>query len=523
MRLPLIIILLAIPVILSAQSSRDVKSAEADTQGPLGPRVGSVIDSTERVYFNLFPDVDDFVSAYLIAENDSVAVTIIAEDQPDQVVRLTPRDAGFLRWYFDNFEAIAHREKGSASAAMIATATDLNMLRSLSPLLDIGVFDPVSRRTMSEASHARITLLDSSSVSGPVLWNDTAAIALWTRDGPFFAIDLNERLRIIPVDSIMELNTKVPIGFSRAFSGVFPLLGAITYKLIGGVTFNTLKHEDAIMVAAAGLYAILYSAIPAALIALIGRGIPVPHTFEAGMDIDDVRDALERLATREFFVDGLPLELRYAIRDFRLTHAMREPRPLVSTPVPSTKRKSSIAGTWIGGEMVVSLFGARTQPYGTGIGISTAYDYPLLRLAETDWELGLRPRAAAGLTYLSGEVVTTLQLNSPFYLCGGLTWLWTDGPEDEVQDSEGHGPTYEHTNTLHLDSFWQQTSLTIGIGYGFSNSFIELQYRRLLKPALSGTTWMFPGWSSYPNNTPTFEDLGTWAYPSVSIIFGWRL
>ncbi|MFZ1729332.1 MAG: hypothetical protein WBQ23_02515 [Bacteroidota bacterium] len=523
MRLPFIIIPLTIPFLLFAQERQAAASAAAETQQLFGPRVGSVIDSTERVYFNLFPDIDEFVSARLEAAHDSVVVTIFTGGPAGRQLRLTPRDAAFLRWYFDNFEAIAHREEGSASSAMIATATDLNMLRSLSPLLDIGVFDPVSRRTMSEAPHARIILLDSSSVSGPVLWNDTAAIALWTGGGPFFAAEMNERLRIVPVDSIMELNSKVPIGFSRAFSGVFTLLGAITYKLIGGVTFNTLKHEDAIMVAAAGLYAILYSAIPAALIALIGKGIPVPHTIEAGMDIDDVRHALERLATREFFVDGLPLELRYAIRDFRLTHAMREPRPLVSTPVPSTKRTPLIAGTWIGGEMVVSLFGARTQPYGTGIGISAAYAYPLLRLAETEWELGIRPRAAAGLTYLSGEVVTTLQLNSPFYLCGGLTWLWTDGPEDEVQDSEGHGPTYEHTNTLHRDSFWQQTSLTIGIGYVFSNSFVELQYRRLLEPALSGTTWMFPGWSSYPNNTPTFEDLGTWAYPSVSLLFGWRL
>ncbi|MBE0643252.1 MAG: hypothetical protein IH600_04165 [Bacteroidetes bacterium] len=437
-------------------------------------------------------------------------------------MRLTPRDAAFLRWYLDHFEAIAHREDGSASSAMIAMATDLNLLRSLSPLLDIGVFDPVSRRTMSEASHARILLLDSNSISGPVLWNDTASIALWTGDGPFSAVDMNDRLRIVAVDSIAELRTKVPVGFYRAFRGIFPLLGAITYKLIGGMTFNTLKHDEAIMVAAAGLYPTLYSAIPAALLALIGKGIPVPQTIDAGMDIDDVRDALERLSTRELFVDGLPLELRYAIRDFRRTHVVQKSRPPASVQVPSTTRDHEIAGTWFGGETVVSLFGARTQPYGTGLGISAAYDIPLLRAAETDWVLGIRPRAAAGLTYLSGEVVTTVQLNSPFYLCGGLTWLWTDDPEGTVRDRDGYGPTYTHTNTLHRDSFWQQTSVTLGVGYVFGNSFVELQYRRLLEPALSGTTTIYENEYGLPPKK-IVEDLGTWAYPSVSLLFGWRL
>lgn len=405
---------------------------------------------------------------------------------------------------------------------MIAMAQDLILLRSLSPLLDIGVSDPVSRRSMSEASQARIVLPDSPSVSGTVLWNDAAAIALWTGGGPFSADGINARLRIVPVDSIVALNTKVPIGFYRAFSGIFPLLGAITYRLIGGIIFNTLKHEDVLMVATASLYPALASAIPAALIALIGKGIPVSHTNEAGMDADDIRDALERLSTRGLFVDGLPMELRYAIRDFRSSHAGREPGAApVFVSDASMNRTTSIAGAWIGGEMVVSLFGARTQPYGTGI--SAAFDFPLLPVADTDWQLGIRPRAAAGLTYLSGEVVTMLQLNSPFYLCSGLTWLWTDDAEDAVQDKGCHGPSYEHTNTLHRDSFRQQTSLTIGLGYLFRNSFVELQYRKLLRPALSGTTTTYPGWSSYPNTQPTFEDLGIWAYPSVSLLFECRL
>ncbi len=523
MRLPLIVILLAFPILLSAQGRPDGASRAFDTRALLGPRVGSVIDSTDRVYFNLFPDLDDFVSARLEAAHDSVIVTIFTGNPAGRQLRLSPRDAAFLRWYLDNFEAIAQREYGSASSAMIAKAADPNLLRSLSPLLDIGVFDPVSRRTMSEASEARITLLDSTVVSGAVLWNDTAAIALWTGGGPFSVADMNDRLRIVPVDSIVELSTEVPMGFGRAFSGIFPMVGAITYKLVGGMTFNALNHDEAIMVAAAGLYSMLYSAIPAALLALIGKGIPVPQTIDAGMDTDDVRDALERLSSRELFVEGLPLELRYAIRDFRRMHTAQEPRLSASAPALSATRNHAIAGTWFGGETVVSLYGARTQPYGTGIGVSAAFDFSLYRVADTDWVLGIRPRAAAGLTFLSGEAVLTMQLNSPFYLCSGLTWMWTDDADDEVSDRGGHGPTYYHTNTLHRDSFWQQTSVTVGIGYVFGNSVIELQYRRLLEPALSGTTTIYPSGFSYPNTSPSYEDLGTWAYPSVSVLFGWRL
>ncbi|MBE0643251.1 MAG: hypothetical protein IH600_04160 [Bacteroidetes bacterium] len=58
MRLLLIITLLAFPILLFAQNSKDGKSAADDTRALLGPRVGSVIDSTERVYFNLFPTLD---------------------------------------------------------------------------------------------------------------------------------------------------------------------------------------------------------------------------------------------------------------------------------------------------------------------------------------------------------------------------------------------------------------------------------------------------------------------------------
>lgn len=109
-RLPLIIIFPASPFLLFAQGNRSEISTGTDISAPLCPRVGSVIDSTKRVYFDLFPDVDDFVSARVEAAHDSFIVTIFTGKSTERRLRRTVRDAAFLRWYLDKFETIAHRE-----------------------------------------------------------------------------------------------------------------------------------------------------------------------------------------------------------------------------------------------------------------------------------------------------------------------------------------------------------------------------------------------------------------------------
>lgn len=520
MRLSLIFILLAIPFHLSAQDGVD--SGNTDRREPLGPRLGSVIDSTERVYFNLFPDVDDFRTARLSWNGDSLRVDIESDGGDNPSLLFSSRDAAFLRWYLQLFEAIAHRESGGASEKMIALAEDKTLLRSLEPLLDRDVFETVSRRPMSDASKACIVLRDSTVVEGTVLWNDTACIALWTGGTPFSVEKLSSHVRILSMNEMAALTADVSIGFTRSFAWYGSIFVALTYKLFGELTVDNLKHEDVIEIATFTLLGSLLTTLPASAFAKWGQDVPVQRTILPGMNVEERNDLLNRMQPHWLFDEGLPMELRHAVREFRLAHGGAPASFAAELPRTETP---SIAGAWIGGEAAVSLFGARTQAYGVGLGATLSFNLPLLRFGTTDWRIGLRPRIAAGWTYVSAEAVSILQLDGPFYLCGGLTWLWTDEPDRTAtgRAGGGHSERYAHQVSVDRSSFWKQTSVTVGLGYLFDDSSIELQYRRLPEPVLSGTTTVYPSAFSYPNITPYTENLGSWAYSTVSIIYSWRL
>ena len=514
----LFFLLLLFPVPLHAQHDISASAAEA----PLGPRLGSDIDRAERTYFNLFPDVDDFRTARLSWEGNSLRIDIVTDGGNDPSLLLSERDAAFLRWYLQNFEAIAHRDEGSASSAMIALAEDKTLLRSLESLLDRNVFEPVSRRSMGDASKACIVLQDSTVVEGTVLWNDTAGVALWTGEIPFSVGKLSDHVRILSMDEMAALTTDVSIGFHRSFAWFGGIFMALTYKLFGELSIDNLKHEDVIEIATFTFLGSLLTALPASAFAKWGEDVPVQRTLLPGMKVEDRNDLLDRLRPHWLFDEGLPMELRYAVRDFRLAHEGTPP----SLPVaPPRIEAPSTAGAWLGGEAATSLFGARTQAYGVGLGVTASYNLALLRFGTTDWRLGLRPRFAAGWTYVSAEAVATLQLDGPFYLSGGLTWLWTDDPDESAtgRAGGGHSERYVHHVSVDRSSFWKQTSVTVGLGYLFEDSSIELQYRRLTEPVLSATTTVYPSAFSYPNTTPYTEDLGSWAYSTVSIIYSWRL
>jgi hypothetical protein len=129
----------------------------------LSSRVGESIDSTERVYFNLFRDINGFVSARAASRTDSsVDILITRNDRGgnDTVISMTRKAALELGRYIDHYERLFQGEESKV---------DLKEIRS---------YARPQKMFNDDAISLVVTTRSGEVVEGPVVMADDSLIVL---------------------------------------------------------------------------------------------------------------------------------------------------------------------------------------------------------------------------------------------------------------------------------------------------------------------------------------------------------
>jgi hypothetical protein len=519
MRITAMIVLISLPVLLEAQGPGSPGSTPVMPGQLLGPRIGAEIDVAEREYFNLFPGAEGFSYASLEAVGDRVRIVLYRDSLSYGQISLTARDAAFLRSYVEHFEAITYRERGSAAEALIDNIEDATLLLSLPDLEDIGVLE-VSRRKPWTDNTVRILMEDSTVFEYSLLSADVRSLYVW--DGaPHYAADtIAVRLRRIPMDSVLSLRYDAPTGFTRAFALPFVLTMGMLQKFISHTTRNL---NDRSNIPASVLTGTLLSALMAlptsATIGGLGSATPLRKVLALPARAQERQRVIAEFLGDEENACVPPPEVAAEIQKRRVWYAGDS---IAGHPEQNDEGvgETYTSPWWVGGEYVVNIYGTESQLYNIGIGLTVAREFALMRDGNGNSSLSLRVRLAGGLTYLSGEAMTRLQLPARLSVLAGFNWLRAEDNLGYARPGSRYTLNRSYINELRHEKPLQEVSWVIGVAADHGSTRIELQYRRLVLPALSLTSEFWTHNGAWVKQTEIHE-LTT--YPIISLLVALRI
>jgi hypothetical protein len=491
-----------------------------DAAQPLGARLGSVIDAGEREYFNLFPDIGAFSSAEFLPHAKYIELLVRDSAKGDRRILLEEKEAAFLRTYLENFEAITYRRGGSDTEALLEHIEDPGLLRVLPKLLDIG-FLALCRRPAWTSERVTLILADSHSVEYALLAADEGGVYVWKGEPHHHPDTIAIRLRRVPYDTLMGLHYRAPAGFFHAFAVPFVLTTGMVQKFLSSEREDADVPDKAAEEILHDTFVSAMMALPLALtLGALGENTRLPATVQFSSDPEKRRDAV-----REFLgeIRTVPVPQPVSERLRALEAAHFRPSGVSDTLNDSASGSGSAhSPLWAGGEYVLSVYGTKAQLYNTGIGLTFAREYPLLRNAEGETLLALRGRVAGGLTYLSGELLASLPFGKEMSILAGCTWMRSEHRLDlhPVWLYDGSAATKWREIAVPPVKALQETSWTLAAAYDHEALHAEVQYRVLIQPALvrfsshsyrEGTQWRQTAKSEMKSD------------PTVSLLLGFRI
>ncbi len=521
MRLSPILVLLLSPVLLVAQ---DLGGSGRSSDAPvelLGSRIGAEIDAAEREYFNLFPDVEEFSSAKLEVAGDGLRILLFRDSLSNGQLALSAQDAAFLRSYIENFEAITFRDHGSAADALLEHIGDPALLHAYPKLREMGVLE-VTRLKSWTSERVLLVRRDSSSHEYALLAADDGGIYVWSGAPHHHPDTIMARLQRVPFDSLTTVYYNAPIGFIRAFLVPFALTMGMTQKVLARAWENDNDPDKVEQQVLSSTVVSALAALPVAVtLGVLGASARMPRTLHL---TDQAVRRQEHI--QEFLGDVESICVPPpAVADEIETRRSRYSAEVLTSASRTDeydRKAASRSRAWAGGEYVVSMYGAGSQLYNVGLGLTFAREFVLLRNEIGAPQFSLRARAAGGLTYVSGEILGLLPIDGNVSILAGCTWLRARGLREmwPVWHHISRNASIIYNHTLQQGKVLQETSWTVAVSYDRDDLHAELQYRYLVQPALETSTihLTYDG-TRFERTVHTSLD----SYPTVSLLLGFRL
>lgn len=491
-----------------------------DAAQAFGPRLGTVIDAGEREYFGLFPDIEHFTSAEFRPNAKHIELLLHDSAKSDLRLLFLEQEAAFMRSYLENFEAITYRSRGSDTEALLEHIDDPVLLRVLPRLLHIGVL-ALCRRPAWTSERVTLIFNDSHRAECALLAADEGGLYVWRGEPHHHPDSIALRLRRVPYDSLQTMHYRAPVGFLHAFAIPFVLTTGMVQKFLNSKREDTNAPDKAAEVILNDTFVSAMMAFPLSLtLGGLGESTRLPAIIRFSPDLEERRDAI-----RKFLGDikTLPIPQSVTGRILDLRAAQTTPGTAIDTSKAfSSEGRGNHSRLWAGGEYVLSLYGTEAQLYNTGIGLTFAREYPLLRSAEGETLLALRGRVAGGLTYLSGELLVSLPVGKEMSILAGCTWMRAENRLDvhPVWIHDGRAATKWRKIEVPPVKVLQETSWTLATAYDHEALHMELQYRLLIQPALVrfradayrvGSQWWYTAKREMKS------------YPTISFLLGYRI
>ena len=162
--------------------------AQATETIVLSIRVGEEIDQDEQQFFRLFPLIDDFSSARIVQENDSMAQALIRRETSTEVevLPLPMRVIAEFKSYIEHHEEPDY----------ITEQVQWNLLGGLAAYV----------QRYEAQDPAPITLIDGTILQERILFADPNGIVVWKSSASYQWEDPTAQIEVIPLDIVAYVN-----------------------------------------------------------------------------------------------------------------------------------------------------------------------------------------------------------------------------------------------------------------------------------------------------------------------------
>jgi hypothetical protein len=505
---------------------------------PLQERLGDVVDAGEREYFGLFPGLEGFSSASLLAEGDSLRFVVRrspgdvripargAEDESDapasatagadSSIALSRREAMLLQRLVDSYESIL-QDYPAARDDIPGNPDRQELELRFGPLLQRGVLR-LRSTAMNDVPRVALHLRNGGTVRGRMLFLGDDALAVRVAGLPYHWRSADSGIVLLPIGDIAGLTLSVPSRFKDHLgTGAFISMGLIMLVLsnisesgshMSGGEYP-LVDRPGLLLGIATVGGIFPSMLLAGILAAATSN-PVEWTVDAMQSV-----WMSPADSKHYFAcTGLPPP-EWSEDSGRLDRALAAGASLAApaggaadetvSSSPSVGRR--VAAVWsITADAGMNYYSSHNREAGAFGGASVAADLPLVAGDDGSPVLALLPRAGLGAWYLYGEASLRLPLSRRVSLLAGLAVKWMD--EYFVSYCSLHPDIVQNGLPDYL--FWHG-----GFRVEFTRSYLELRVgapvNRIVVTSsdAGGTAWC---WVPRP--------LG---FVSAQLSLGWRL
>jgi hypothetical protein len=479
-------------------------------------RVGSTLSVSEREYFQLFRNLDDFAQAtFQQLSNGGLRIDVRLRDEAHVVLKLDSLEHVLFDLWLRRYEHLSFSGDTVMQAMLraVGSARASEKLRAFSRLHANGIID-IEMHRFEEPLQPLIVTTDGDTLRRALLAVTEAAVFVWDAGHVYDAASVGAHLRRIPADSIMLLEAPVTSSFGPAFlAGMFTSWAAMLHLVSREATGNEKEHFPVFATAVA-------LPIPAAIPGLLLGGLAsIPSLTRKYSIVEDslaVKRAIPALIPRTMFGTNVPPE--FHSRGIAGEVGMKVYGDSDTHPYDYLARRTDMSAWMLGVESLIHVYNVHARPVSAHIGLSLSRDIPLLRLStnRNGWYTALRPRISAG-TFIGAECALLLANPQSVSFLAGLAY--THVYEELGRSYEGHLIQHSWTSSYERESVLQESFAIVGLSIPTSYGAWEFQYRRVLQSALHTKV----RWFNYENDYYEEQVFGIKGFGGMSMIMNVRL
>jgi hypothetical protein len=437
------------------------------------PRVGTVIDFEELRYFHFF-DFNSDVEEIRLGERSAggLQLTLMLPDSKGEVTLDSLNTRVLLRW-LEEFESIS--ASGESVIQYFIADGDTLLAKAASRMVNTGMLPFKLKKPACQP--CTFLLRDGMRSEGYVLAARDSMIALWTGSEPYAWRAVQEKLILRHMSEIDSVLLPASISSTR-HRITYWLFGALTGMLV--LSESTRNAYDGPGGSGSGTTSLTVGLLFGSVVGWLpslGGNIDAPGWRPEDRSWEDLQDALEENGC----TGPPPPEVLDALRTV-------VPHRLPLRP-PAASPSALVQVQWdaplaIGIEMNVHAYDVRSRPYSVLPGLAFSARQSLLRSVDELPILSVMLRGSAGIPYYAiGAYLQYLPTDRLRYFLG-IEYISNNDDLGEYSSSTMSNSQHWET-TYQRDEWLQETFVTVGLDIPLLTSYLTLQYRHLLQPALS--------------------------------------
>jgi hypothetical protein len=480
---------------------------------PLLPRICDTLDAYAWQYFGLIPSLKDDGSASFEREPGGARLHVVTA-QGDTSILLPEADVQLLAEYLDNYEEHTRGYEGGR-APVLDNLEQLRNARKYYPLYQRGILG-LRTSGYSERGSVRICTKAGRSLEGALLFATDEALYLSLETEEWNASDGSMHLYRIDRKAILSIALKEHYSYGTGL--LFAWLGSVAFVSAmisqSGADGNEYSEAQGLMV----LMISLGTGIPLGMLGgILISQIPYEESLTDAQGGAQAASKEALLRHSQSFAHTPPPELRMLFSDSEKQRLTRNEYPgIPPSPQPRAEVTASMSADGaqsspvrrpqlhVAAEYGINMYqnnnsaprpndaddkswSNKARHVGIWLGLSLRYSYPVVMLNANGACIALRPQAGFGMNNVRAGLDVMFQFGNLLYP-DGTAFLTAGLDVQRIHEEFGFfgryaGPYSNPGNYFRYHDVLEQSTLrqllfaSVGIGWEYTSTMFELQYR----------------------------------------------